>query len=451
MKLYFLFFFLLFSHYVFAQQDTISDNNQSRSKSLWSTHFQFTAVSQSHSSFKSKYAGTNSLYNGVERGFLTITSTAYIGRKLWRYTNVYANPEISGGKGVSGARGIAGFTNGESFRIGDPQPALYMARYYLQQHIALSANQYDTIEEDANQVKEIVPARRITITAGKFALSDFFDANSYSHDPRTQFLNWSLMSNGAWDYPANTRGYTLGIMAEWINPGWTLRVSGVQVPEKANGPYLNKKIGAVNGAALEFEKSVILGNRKGTIRLLGFRNMVNAPSYQQTVTEMKMGDSSALPVFTGDEYNTKYHSAKYGVGINAEQELSGNTGLFIRASYNDGKTATWAYTEIDQSISAGVQIKGSSWKRADDVFGIAVVANGISKDHQAFLKAGGYGFIIGDGNLNYSSENIGEVYYNAKLFNHMYFSADYQFVAHPAYNKDRGPVSVFSLRGHIEF
>ena len=445
-----LFIFLFISFASFAQTDTISSITKTKPQP-WSAHFQFTAVSQSHSSFTSKYAGTNSLYSGVERGLLTITGTAFVGRKLWHYTNFYADAEISGGQGLSGARGIAGFTNGESFRVGDPTPALYMARYYLQQYIPLSKNKYDTIEEDANQIKEIVPASRITLTAGKFSVSDFFDDNSFSHDPRTQFLNWSLMSNGAWDYPANTRGYTLGLVAELINPSYAARIAFVQVPKRANGPYLNEKIFSVNGTTVEFEKDFSVNNRKARISLLGFRNRVNAPNYNQTVKEMQAGDSAALNVINGTEYNSQYHSTKYGVGINGELAVFDAVGFFFRASYNDGKTATWAYTEIDQTVNGGISIKGNGWKRKDDVIGIAGVVNGISKGHQAFLKAGGNGFIIGDGYLTYGSENIGEIFYNAKLFAHLYLSADYQFVSHPAYNKDRGPVSVFALRGHVEF
>ncbi len=433
-----------------AQSDTVAQPTNNVKTDNWSAHFQFTAVSQSHSSFSAKYSGTNSLYSGVERGYLTITSTAFIGRKLWRYASIYANPEISGGQGLSGARGIAGFTNGESFRVGDPTPALYMGRYFLQQHFAVSNSSYDTLAEDANQVKEIVPSSRITLRAGKFSLSDFFDDNTYSHDPRQQFLNWSLMGEGAWDYPANTRGYTLGVMAEYVHPGYAARISFVQVPKRANGPWLNEKIGDVNGTTIEIEKSFLINKRKLRFSLLGFRNSVNAPLYSQTIKEMQSGDSSALAVITGEKYDNRYHHVKYGIGLNGEAEISDALGAFFRAGYNDGKSATWAYTEIDRSVSLGIIIKGKSWKRNEDVLGIAGVINGISKDHRDFLKAGGYGFIIGDGNLTYGSETIGEIFYNAKLFPHFYFSADYQFVSHPAYNKDRGPVSVFALRGHIE-
>ena len=451
MKVSFLSLSLFLSSFVFAQKDTIIQPRNKTPDSAWSAHFQFTAVSQTHGAFRALYTGLNSLSSGVERGVLTITSTAFIGRKLFHFTNVYANAEISGGNGFDGTTGIAAFTNGEAFRVGDPVPVLSMARYYIQQHIPLSKNKMDTLEDDANQVKEILPASRITISAGKFAVSDFFDKNGYSHDPRTSFLNWALMSNGSYDYPANTRGYTLGFVVEWINPSWTARISGTQVPVNANGPYLNKNISAVNGFSLELEKSFLINKRKGTIRVLGFRNSTNAPSYQQAITEMKRGDSTAVHVIEGLGYDANYHSSKYGLGLNGELELSDVLGCFFRAGYNDGKTATWAFTEIDESISAGLQVKGNWWKRNDDVVGIAGVASGISKDHQDYLKAGGDGFLIGDGALNYRTENIVELYYNAKLFNHFFVTANYQFVDHPAYNKDRGPVHVFSLRGHINF
>ncbi len=443
--------FLVSTKTLFAQKDTIIKPRNKTPDSSWSAHFQFTAVSQTHGAFNALYSGNNSLSNSVERGLITVTATAFIGRKLFRYTNIYANPEIAGGQGFSGTTGIAGFTNGESFRVGDPLPKLYMARYYLQQHIALSHNTWDTLEDDGNQVKEIIPASRITFSAGKFCISDFFDKNKYSHDARTAFLNWALMSNGSYDYPANTRGYTLGFVIEWINPAWALRFSATQVPTTANGPYLNAHIENVNGLSVELEKNFKIMQKGGIIRLLGFRNLVNAPYYKQTVDEMKRGDSSALPVIMGKEYNADYHSTKYGVGINAELTLSDAVGCFFRAGYNDGKSATWAFTEIDESISGGVQIKGNGWKRAEDAVGAAFIVSSISKDHQLYLKSGGYGFIIGDGNLNYGSENIVEIYYSAKLFNHFFLSADYQFINHPAYNKDRGSVHVFSLRGHINF
>lgn len=427
-----------------AQTDTAGKNG-------WSMHFQLTAVSQSHPSFHARYSGPNSLADTSEKGILSVTTTLFAGRKLWKNAAFYFNPEIAGGAGLSGARGVAGFVNGETFRIGNPSPALYVARAYLQQHFALANAKYEQVADDVNQVAALVPDRRITISAGKFAISDFYDDNAYSHDPRSQFLNWSLMSNGAWDYPANTRGYTVGLVAELVEPGWAIRLSGVQVPKKANGPDLDGKIFRANGETLELEKSYHIHQLPGTVRLLGFFNNTQAVGYRNVIDQTKAGDSTNVPVFTGDADLQHYGGSKYGWGISANQDLSKNIGAFFRASWNDGKSSTWAFTEIDRSISGGVHITGDWWKRKDDHIGAAVVVNGISKAHQAFLASGLHGFIIGDGALNYGTEDVFEFYYSALLFPHIIFSADYQFVNNPAYNKDRGPVHVFAIRGHIEF
>lgn len=416
----------------------------------WSFHFQLTAINQSHPSFKAKYSGNNSLINDAENGKLSLTSTLFVGRKLWNNAAVYFNPEIAGGSGISGAKGIAGFTNGETFRIGSTTPAFYTARFFIRQDFPLKNTLYENAVSDANLVEGKIPASRITITAGKFCLADIFDNNNYSHDPRTQFLNWSLMSNAAWDYPADTRGYTKGIVVELIKPCWAVRFSSVLVPRKANGLQLDYKITKAHSETIEIERSWQI-KRPGTIRLLGFHTVSQAPTYSATLAQVKIGDSSSVDVYTGEKEWNKYGGIKYGFGINADQELSASIGTFFKASWNDGKTATWAFTEIDRSISAGLQIKGAKWKRPDDNIGIAQVVNGISKGHRDFLNAGLYGFIIGDGKLNYSAEAITEIYYLAKIYSSFFVSADYQFVNNPAYNKDRGPVHVFAIRGHVEF
>jgi len=420
--------------------------NKTDSTEKWSTHFQMTVIDQSHAKIKSPYEGDNSLNKDAEEA-LSLTTTLYIGRQLWKGAALYFNPEVSGGSGVSSARGIAGFTNGETFRIGNPSPALYLGRLFLRQYIPLS-KETDLVESDANQLKEYVPKKRIVITAGKFALSDIFDGNSYSHDPRSQFLNWSLMGNGAWDYPANTRGYTDGVVVEYITPSWEVRGAITLVGTYANGPDFDYHFWDAHSATIEFTKNTNFNNHKGKVNLLLFRNSSKAPVYRDVINAYVNKSDVSLDVIDGKTYG----NVKYGIGINAEQELNKSLGTFLRASWNDGKTATWAFTEIDRSISLGLSFKGDSWKRADDVFGVAGVVNGISKDHRDFLAIGGYGFIIGDGKLpNYSTEQIAEVFYNAKLNKNLFLSADYQFVNNPAYNSDRGPANVFSIRAHIEF
>lgn len=420
------------------------------SSKKWSYHFQLTAINQTHPAFKAKYSGDNSLSSEAESKKLSLTTTLFLGRKLWKNAALYFNPEIAGGSGISSAKGVAGFTNGETFRIGSTEPVLYIARLFFKQHIPLKNTGYEVVASDANQVEEKIPTSRITITAGKICLSDFFDNNAYSHDPRSQFMNWSLMSNGAWDYPADTRGYTQGLVAELIKSSFAIRISSVLVPRKANGLQLDYNVTKAHSEMLEFEKT-FKTKHPTTIRLLAFHTVSQAPTYSTTLTQVKNGDSTSVDVYTGQVEWKKWGGVKYGIGINAEKEIFNTIGTFFKASWNDGKTATWAFTEIDRSLSAGVNIKGNGWKRSNDNIGIAQVINGISKDHQDFLNAGLYGFIIGDGKLNYGAEAITEIYYQAKVTSSFFISADYQFVNNPAYNKDRGPVHVFAIRGHIEF
>lgn len=393
----------------------------------------------------------NSLADTVEPAASSITTTLFLGRRLWKNAAIYLNPELSGGHGLSAAVGVAGALNGETYRIGDPAPMVSIARAYLQQTIPLGHSGNDNISDAANQVAGSLPSSRITFTAGKFAISDFYDKNSYSHDPRSQFFNWSLMSNGAWDYPANTKGYTMGLVAELVKPEWAIRLSSVAVPKIANQPEMEYVFGKAHSETAEFEHQLHIGQRQGVIRLLLSHTASRAPSYKGGLAALANHDTTLLKVISGNAQGTAYGGHKTGIGLGIEQQLSDVVGVFARAGWNDGKHATWAFTEIDQTLQAGLSLKGSRWHRPEDVVGIAGVINGISTDHRAFLKAGGYGFIIGDGDLNYSREQILEAYYNAKLFSNIWLTFDYQFVKNPGYNKDRGPVHVFGIRGHIEF
>jgi len=412
----------------------------------WSLHFQQTLIDQWHSDFNTPYSGDYSLADR-ESAKLSFTSTLFIGRRLWKGAGLYFNPEVAGGSGLSGARGVAGFTNGETFRIGDPAPNLYLARLYLRQTFALGTDA-GVDEDDLNQLAGPRPKRYFAINLGKFSTADFFDQNSYSHDPRTQFLNWSLMSAGAWDYAANTRGYTVGGVLEYVTPEFALRFASTLMPTLANGPVLDFHYGTAHAETVELTKTYRLGGRQGTVRALGFRNVAAMANYREVVAR-------ALAI--GKQPNTEdvrqNGHTKLGFAFNAEQELTKNVGLFARLSYNDGKNETWAFTEIDQSVSLGAVSTGARWQRPDDRLGAAVVVNGISPEHRAYLAAGGYGFIVGDGALNYGLERIGEVYYSIALPRyHAAISPDYQFVVNPAYNRDRsGPVHVAAVRLHVEF
>lgn len=419
-----------------AQTDTLKAQR-------FNLHFQQTIISQTHPGFGAKYTGDNSLLP-VHETASSITTTLFGAARLWKGAKVFFNPELAGGAGFSQTLGVAGFPNGEIFRVGSSEPKIYVARAYLTQRFSWGKEQ-DTISDDNNQLAGLQSRHYFSITAGKFGMADFFDNNAFSHDPRTQFMNWSLMSNAAWDYPANTRGYVFGVYFDYHQPSWDLRFAVTMVTNTANGSIWDGKIGKANSQTLEFEKRYNLsGNRNGTIRILAFNNNAKMGDYRLAIAEN--------PTAPDIESTRNYGRNKVGFGINADQFLTNDFGVFAKASYNDGRNETWAFTEIDRSISFGGVLAGTSWHRAKDEIGLAFVGNGISAPHRDYLAAGGYGFIIGDGALNYSPELIAELYYKVHVYkNNFWLTPDYQFIENPAYNADRGPVNVFSLRAHVEF
>jgi high affinity Mn2+ porin len=429
-----LFFLINISCFAFSQ-DTVK-------QSRFSLHFQQTVITQYKPSFSAPYSGQNSLSPAQETQS-SITSTLFGAARLWKGAEAYFNPELSGGAGLSKTLGVAGFPNGETFRVGAAEPKIYIGRLYFKQNFEWGKEK-DTIEDDANQLAGLKSKRYFSFAIGKFGMADFFDGNEFSHDPRTQFMNWSLMDNGAWDYPANTRGYVLGATAELGQPGWTLRFAFTMVTTQANMSVWDQKVGKANTQTLEFEKRYTLSGQKGTVRILTFLNNGKFGNYRNAIAQ----NPSSPEVDSTHAYGRH----KYGFGISADQYLTKDFGVFAKVSYNDGHNQTWFFTEIDRSISFGAVLKGSSWKRADDELGLAFVGNGLSHDHRDYLAAGGYGFLIGDGKLNYSPEMVAELYYKVNAYQKkIWLSPNYQFILHPAYNADRGPVNVFGLRAHMEF
>ncbi|MFB9842024.1 carbohydrate porin [Mucilaginibacter ginsenosidivorans] len=421
---------------------TIASAQDTATRQFFNFHFQQTVITQYKPAFRAPYSGLNSLSVNEETQS-SLTSTLYGGARLWKGAEAYFNPEISGGAGLSKTLGVAGFPNGETFRVGATEPKIYIARLYLKQTFEWGSEK-DTLDDDINQLAGIRSNRYFSVSAGKFGMADFFDGNQFSHDPRTQFMNWALMDNAAWDYPANTRGYVLGATAELGQPNWTLRFAFTMVTTQANESVWDSKIGKANSQTIEFEKRYSLSGQKGAVRLLAFRNNGKFGNYNQAVLQ----NPNAPDV----DMTQQYGRHKYGFGISADQYLANGFGVFAKASYNDGHTQTWFFTEIDHSLSFGAVLKGNSWKRSDDELGLAFIANGLSPDHKNYLAAGGYGFLIGDGQLNYSSELIAEAYYKVNAFQKkLWISPDYQFILHPAYNADRGPVSVLGLRVHVGF
>jgi high affinity Mn2+ porin len=410
------------------------------SEEIWSAHGQATVVTQGNGRFASPYSGQNSL-SAEPQIKTSFTATLFLGRKLWDGADFYINPELAAGSGLSGTTGIAAFPNGEIFRVDHPNPQLNLSRAFLQQVFGLGGEQ-ETIPPDKNQRATRVDRSRITWVAGKFSLNDYFDNNTYSHDPRTQFLNWALMDQGAWDYAADTRGYTWGLYVELNQPRWAVRFATVLVPAEANQLTMDTRIAQANGNNVEFEYRYSLGARPGTVRWLGYLNNAHMGSYREAIDH---------PSANLDITKTRAYRSKYGFGLNFEQEVAQDLGVFGRLGWNDGSTETWAFTEIDRSASLGASLGGSDWGRRDDRLGLAYVWSGLSHDHAEYLGAGGYGFLIGDGALSYAPEQVIETYYLFKAVDHAAISADFQLVRNPAYNQDRGPVAIASGRLHVEF
>lgn len=412
------------------ESETVPENMQ--------LHFQATTVTQGHPSFDSPYAGANSLRAHAEHE-TTVTATLFAGARLWKGAEGYVDPELSGGSGLSKGFGVAGFPNGEAFRVGNPEPHVLFARLFLRQTIALS-DEREVVETDQNQLAGGRPSRRVVVTLGKLALTDIFDDNAYSHDPRTGFMNWADWTMGAWDYPADTRGYTWGAVVEFVTPRWAIRAAAAMEPKEANQLALDHDVRRAHGLVAEGEHSYRLFAKEGKIRLLAFSNRARMGNYREAIQETSPPDIAAT---------RRPGRSKWGLGANIEQPLTERSGFFARLSWNDGRNESWAYAEIDDSVCAGLVDHPRLWGREKDEAGIALIANGISAAHRDYLAAGGYGFMIGDGRLRYGREEIAEAYAKA-VFGNISGAIDYQLIRNPAYNRDRGPVHVFGFRLHVE-
>jgi high affinity Mn2+ porin len=406
----------------------------------WSWHFQATSIYQHHGFFDAPYEGPNSLPSHPENR-VSLTATVFLDFRINSHLDLVVNPEVAGGKGFGEVRGIAGFTNGEIPRVASAIPKLYPARGYIRATWGLGS-EMEECEDEANQVAGKRPARRFTALAGKFAVTDFFDNNAYSHDPRTQFMNWAMMYNGAWDYPADTRGYTVGLMEELTMPHWSLRLAQVAEATVANGPRYDANVLKNRGDMVECEWRYAPLGQPGALRILGFANRARSGTFR----------GSLLPDGTTNlEATRRNGTLKYGFGLNFEQAFSSNIGVFGRYGWNDGKTESWAFTQIDRTVSGGISLGGQLWKRRNDHAGIGAAWNSISGDHRNFLAHGGLGFIIGDGRLDHSRpEGLFETYYSWRILKAWTVTGDFQHIRNPAYNADRGPVSVYSMRLHWE-
>ena len=420
-----------------------SDRAAPGDEAAWSLHFQSSAVWQGYPGFHSPFQGKNSLPGGGEARE-TLSATVFLGRKLpWQGGELYIDPEAQQGFAIGRTVGIAGFPNGEGGKAGFATPKPNVARLFLRQSFGLGSAT-ETIADDANQLARTVDVSRITVTAGKFAVTDIFDDNQYAHDPRTTFLNWSLWEAGAWDYPADQRGYTDGVAVELNQRNWALRGGWFLEPKIANGRDLETRFWQAFGAVTEFETRHEIGGRPGKLRFLVFANRAPMGNLGQAVAlAAETGEPADIAAVRRDRW-------KAGFAVNLEQAVSDDLGVFSRASWNDGRSETWAFTDIDRSLALGASLKGTAWRRPDDTIGLAGAINELSTAHRQFFAAGGLGTLIGDGRLDYAPEGIIETYYNCRVVEPVSLTLDYQFVGNPAYNQDRGPVHVFALRLHIE-
>ncbi len=409
----------------------------------WNLHGQATYVWQRKSPFQAAYSGPNSLGTQAEKSY-SFSGTLFFGLRLAPGSELYFNPEVVQSVPMSGLTGLGGMINSEQQKSSGPNPTFYRARLFLRQTWNLDG-ETTRLDSDQNQLASTVSTRRVVVTAGNYAITDIFDNNAYAHDGRTQFLNWSLLTYGAFDYAADTRGYTWGAALEYYDQDWVYRYGRYLVPEQSNGQQLDTRILRHYGDQAEIEHDHQIGGQPGKLRLLVFHNRVVSGSFRDALAAAAAngGPPSVAAVRKPQD--------KYGLGLSAEQNLAADIGIFLRASWNDGKTETYAFTEVERSLAVGTSISGQRWERADDVLGVALIRNGLSSAHRDYLAAGGMGVFIGDGRINYRPEQILEAYYNLRLGKGSTVALDLQKIFNPAYNADRGPVLVLGARLHTEF
>lgn len=425
-------------------QDTFTPGVTVTPVERWNLYYQATSIGQYHGIFPALYSGSLSLQDNPERD-VSLTTTLFFGLRLDSNTALYFNPEIAGGKGFSNVDGIANSPNGEIPRVASATPKPYIARLYISHDFGFG-DEKEVVKSDENQLGGARPVKRYTVYVGRFTLTDFFDDNAYSHDPRSQFMTWGVMYNGTWDYPADTRGYTWGMVHELHSKNWQFRYGAGAMPRVANGLRFDRRLFRDRADAFEGERDYTWHDHPGAIRLLQYFNRADAGTYGDALK--LAAQTHTTPDVTATR---RVGTLKYGTGVNVEQEIAKDVGVFSRLGWNDGKTESFAFTAIDRIAEAGVSIKGSRWKRKEDVAGTSFTAGGISGVHAAYLAQGGLDFLIGDGKLKYGPEYVWESYYNARVAPGFFTGFDLQRVANPAYNQDRGPVWIASVRLHIEF
>jgi len=406
----------------------------------WNWHVQNTDVVQATPAFSAQYSGPNSLNDKGETQH-TISFDLLAGVRLWSGAEAHIDALMWQGFGLSKTEGAEGFPNGEAFRLGTRSPKGILSRLFVRQTIELGGDT-EAVADDALDLAGRRATSRLTFTLGRISVKDIFDNNAYANDPRTQFMSWALMANEAWDYPADSLGYTTGFAAELNQPGWAVRYGFFQVPPVSNGMGDDHHYLKAWGMVMELERDYAFAGHPGAVRVLVFENRAHMGSYQEAL------DAPERPA---DIVATRAYRTKYGVGFNVEQEIAANVGVFARLGWSDGRNEAWVFSDVDRAASLGVSLKGAGWGRPGDTFALAGVLSGTSKVHRDFLAAGGTGILAGDGALNYGPERDVETYYDFRVADHLHVAFDYQLISNPSFNRDRGPISVLGARLHWEY
>ncbi|WP_236656999.1 carbohydrate porin [Acidisarcina polymorpha] len=407
-------------------------------------------IFQAHPSFHSPYQGRNS-FQGAGEYKTSLLGTLYTGLQVpgtHKLLEVLFDEEAAGGRGLSEALGLAGFTNLDVVRNPNLGSVPYVARWVVQGTIPLTSETVE-VERGPFSMATTAAVRRLTLHVGKMSIPDLFDQNAVGSDSHLQFTNWAIDNNGAYDYAADTRGYTKGAALEYFDRRWAVRYGIFQMPTVANGINLDWAFSRARGENLEVELELGLLPTKwpGKIRLLSYWNHAHMGVYRQAINAFLDGED-AVPDITRHEH---FGAVKYGFGFNTEQQVTPDFRAFARFGWNEGQHESFAYTEIDQTVLFGGDLAGRRWGRPVDKIGVAFVTDGISKDHSQYLKLGGYGFILGDGTLKYGRENILETYYNLHAWRGLFYALGFSFINDPGYNRDRGPAYVPSIRAHVDF
>jgi len=402
-------------------------------------------IFQAHPDFHAPYSGPHSLRARYEKATSRVL-TLYTGARVSNSLEFLVDIEETGGSALSDGFGLAGNTNLDIVRNPFLSHSPYVGRGEIHKVFALSDDKVEN-QRTAFSLFDELPRRRLELRFGKFSMPDFFDLNSAGTDTHFQFVNWTIDNNGAWDYAADTRGYTVGLVADYEDRNWGFRFAEALMPKVANGIDLVWKPWQARAENFEYElRKGVLPGKRGVVRVLAYTNSANMGVYREQV--IQAAGRGVAPDITAHPWRI---TRKYGFGLNVEQNVSPYLTAFVRVGWDNGKAESFAYTEVDQTFDQGIGANGAWWHRKQDRAGVAFVSNRIKKDHQNYLAAGGLGFLLGDGHLRYGRESVLETYYTVHLWRGTYVAPGFQRVVNPGYNQDRGPVSVPSLRAHVEF